>query len=95
MAENGGSGRGGGFLLGMVIGGLVGFAAGIFLAPRSGEETRALLSERGKEWRDKAEELAAATRERVSSATFEGRRAASRIRGENLFDDFDIDGEEM
>ena len=59
-----------------------------------GEETRALLIERGNEWRDKAEELAAATKERLSSAAFESRRAASQVRG-GSFNDFDLDLDEL
>ena len=89
MAENGGGGDGHGFITGFLIGGVVGFVAGILLAPKSGEETRAIIMERGGEWRDKAEELAAAARERVASATEQGRRAAARARGEADFDEFE------
>ena len=42
------------FLAGMVIGGLVGAAAAMLLAPQSGEETRALISDKGIELKDKA-----------------------------------------
>ena len=87
MANNDSEGDGHGFLTGFLIGGIVGFAAGILLAPKSGEETRAIIMERGSEWRDKAEELAAAARERMASATEEGRRAAARVRGETDFDE--------
>ena len=87
MADNGSEGDGHGFITGFLIGGIVGFVAGILLAPKSGEETRAIIMERGSEWRDKAEELAAAARERMASATEEGRRAAARVRGETDFDE--------
>ncbi len=86
--------RGGGMMVGLLIGGVIGFVAGMMLAPKSGEETRALLIERGNEWRDKAEELAAATKERLSSAAFESRRAASQVRG-GSFNDFDLDRDEL
>ena len=86
--------RGGGMMVGLLIGGAVGFVAGLMLAPKSGEETRALLIERGNEWRDKAEELAAATKERLSSAALESRRAASQVRG-GSFNDFDLDRDEL
>ncbi len=86
--------RGGGLMVGLMIGGVIGFVAGLMLAPKSGEETRALLIERGNEWRDKAEELAAATKERLSSAAFESRRAASQVRG-GSFNDFDLDRDEL
>ena len=87
MASDGNGDGGHGFLAGFLMGGAVGFLAGILLAPKSGEETRAIIMERGSEWRDKAGELAAAARERIASATEEGRRAAARMRGETDFDD--------
>ena len=86
--------KGGGMMVGLLIGGAIGFVAGLMLAPKSGEETRALLIERGNEWRDKAEELAAATKERLSSAALESRRAASQVRG-GSFNDFDLDRDEL
>ena len=86
--------KGGSMMMGLLIGGVVGFVAGLMLAPKSGEETRALLIERGNEWRDKADELAAATKERLSSAALEGRRAASQVRGGG-FTDFDLDRDEL
>ena len=89
MADNGSGSDGHGFVTGFLIGGIVGFVAGILLAPKSGEETRAIILERGGEWRDKAEELAAAARERIASATEEGRRAAAQARGEGEFDEFE------
>lgn len=78
---------GAGFVTGLFFGGLLGFAAGILLAPKSGEETRALIVERGGEWRDKAEELAAAANERIASATEESRRVAAKMRGELNYDE--------
>ena len=45
----------GGFLIGMLIGGIGGFLAGMILAAKSGEETRAFILDQGREWRDKAE----------------------------------------
>ncbi len=42
------------FLAGMVIGGLVGAAAAMLLAPQSGEETRALIRDKSIELKDKA-----------------------------------------
>ena len=86
--------KGSGMMVGLLIGGAIGFVAGLMLAPKSGEETRALLIERGNEWRDKAEELAAATKERLSSAALESRRAASQVRG-GSFNDFDLDRDEL
>jgi gas vesicle protein len=44
--------RGGGFLSGFMFGGLIGAALGLVLAPRSGEETRQMIRDRGVELRD-------------------------------------------
>ena len=41
----------GAFLAGFIIGGLVGAATALILAPQSGEETRSTLIARGNEWR--------------------------------------------
>ena len=91
MANNDG---GSSFLLGLVLGGVAGFVAGILLAPRSGEETRAMLSEKSSEWRERAGDLGAATRERLRQAVSEGQAAARRARGHagpEFDDEFDID----
>lgn len=55
MAE----GRGPGFFAGFLLGGIVGAAFGLLLAPRSGEETREMLMEKSGELRNVAEELSA------------------------------------
>jgi gas vesicle protein len=44
------------FFTGMVIGGLVGAAAALLLAPASGEETRAVIRDKSIELKDKAVE---------------------------------------
>ena len=46
------------FVAGFIVGGLVGFAAGLLMAPQAGEETQAQLRERGIELKGKAEGLA-------------------------------------
>jgi gas vesicle protein len=46
----------GAFFAGFVIGGLVGAAAALLMAPQSGEETRAQIQERGIELQTKAQE---------------------------------------
>lgn len=74
--DNGGVG----FWTGFIIGGVAGLVAGVLFAPKSGEETRALISEKTAEWRDRAEELAASARDRARSAIEEGRAAAARAR---------------
>ncbi len=54
---------GAGFVSGFLLGGLVGAAAALLLTPRSGEETRDTLMDRGIVLKDKAEEVAAKARE--------------------------------
>ena len=58
----------GSFFTGMVLGGIAGFVAGMVLAPKSGDETRELFSERGQELRDKADDLIAAAKGGISKA---------------------------
>ena len=84
MADNNGNGNGAGFWTGFVVGGMVGAIAGILFAPKSGEETRALIGEKTGEWRDRAEELAESAQYRIRSAVDEGRSAAAEVRGGNL-----------
>jgi gas vesicle protein len=95
MAENDNGGGGGRFLLGLLMGGIGGFVAGMILAPKSGEETRAFILDQSREWRDKADELTSATRERMATAATEGRRAASLMRDDDGFDDLDLDDENL
>jgi gas vesicle protein len=91
MADQDKNNGDGGLFRGMVIGGVAGFVLGMLLAPKSGDETRTLFSERSQELRDKADDFIAAARERMSSVASEGRRSARNMRGERLFDDLDID----
>ncbi len=42
------------FLLGSIVGGMVGTAVGMLMAPTSGEETRGQLMEKSKEFKDLA-----------------------------------------
>ncbi len=93
MADNDNSG--GGFLFGLIVGGIGGFVAGMVFAPKSGEETRAFIMDQSREWRDKADELTSATRERLATAATEGRRAASETRDDDGFDDLDLDDENL
>ena len=54
MSESGG--EIGAFMAGFVIGGLVGAATALILAPQSGAETRAQIAAKGDEWRRLGEE---------------------------------------
>ena len=94
MAENESSG-GGGFLLGILMGAVGGFVAGMVFAPKSGEETRAFILDQSREWRDKADELTSAARERMATAANEGRYAASQLRDAGSFKDLDLDDQDL
>ena len=62
MANDNGSGW---FVAGFILGGLVGFAAGLLMAPQPGEQTQAQLRERGIELKGMAEDLAYEARKRA------------------------------
>ena len=94
MAENESNG-GGGFLLGLMLGAIGGFVAGMVFARKSGEETRAFIVDQSREWRDKADELTSAARERMANAASEGRHAASQLRDVGGFKDLDLDDQEL
>jgi len=94
MAENESSG-GGGFLLGLLMGAVGGFVVGMVFAPKSGEETRAFILDQSREWRDKADELTSAARERMATAANEGRYAASQLRDAGGFKDLDLDDQDL
>ena len=68
-----------GFGTGLILGAAIGTLAGLLLAPKPGEETRAQMLERTAGLREKAEELAAEAREKVREAIEEGRSVASRM----------------
>lgn len=63
----------GAFLIGFVVGGLTGAAVSLLFAPKSGEETRALIKERAIELREKATETAQSAAEQVNSIASEAR----------------------
>jgi len=80
----------GAFLSGMLFGGLVGAAAALLYAPRSGEETRTVIREkslelkdsaveRGEEIRHQAEELADKTRTRFEEAASMAKERANEM----------------
>jgi gas vesicle protein len=69
----------GAFLVGFVIGGLVGAAVALMYAPQSGEETRTLIHDRSIELKDKALEKAEEAREKAEAAAAEARAQADKI----------------
>jgi gas vesicle protein len=63
MAER--SSGGAEFFAGLVIGGLVGAALALLMAPQSGEETRAQIRDKSLEYKDRAEEGVLVAREQA------------------------------
>ena len=72
--------EGAAFFAGLVIGGLVGAALALLLAPQSGEETRAQIRDKSLEYKDWAEEGYVQTRqqaqEQAAAAYEKGRQSA-------------------
>jgi gas vesicle protein len=66
-------GKGAEFLAGLLIGGLVGAATALLLAPQPGEETREDLREKGIELKDRVMELSEEARKRAEELQAEGR----------------------
>ncbi len=62
-----------GFFAGFLLGGVVGAAAALLITPRSGDETRDTLMERGIELKVKAEEVAAKAREEADDLLSKGK----------------------
>lgn len=65
--------KSGDFLAGFILGGLVGAAVALLLAPQPGEETRALLRERGIELKERADELSAEAKKLASGLQERGK----------------------
>lgn len=73
--DNGGSE----FFAGLMIGGLVGAAIALVMAPQSGEETRAQIRDKSVELKDRANETLAEAREKAEAITADARRRAEEI----------------
>ena len=69
-------------LLGFLAGLALGVAAGVILAPQSGEATRAQLSEQGIMLRDRSSGLSGEIRDRATNALSQGRDMYARTRDE-------------
>lgn len=70
----------GAFMSGFVIGGLVGAAVALLMAPQSGEETRTQIRDKGIELRDQVEATTDEARKRAESLAQEARTRAERLR---------------
>ena len=68
--------------LGFLAGFALGVAAGLILAPQSGEATRAQLSEQGIMLRDRSSGLTDEIRARATNALSQGRDMYARTKGE-------------
>ncbi len=70
------------FFIGLLVGFGLGVAAGLILAPQSGEATRAQLGEQGIMLRDRSGELRNEIRARANDALSQGRDLYSRTQSE-------------
>ena len=69
----------GAFLAGFVVGGFVGAAVALLLAPQTGEETRTLIHDKSIELKDKAVERAEEARVKAEAAAAEARARAEEL----------------
>jgi gas vesicle protein len=70
------------FTMGLLVGFGLGVAAGLLLAPQSGEETRAQLGEQGIMLRDRSAEVSSDLRARANDALAQGREMYQRTKEE-------------
>lgn len=70
------------FLIGLLVGFGLGVAAGLLLAPQSGEDTRAQLGEQGIMLRDRSADVGSELRSRANEALEQGREIYQRTKNE-------------
>ncbi len=70
------------FVFGLLMGFALGVVVGLILAPQSGEDMRAQLSEQGITLRDRSSELRNEIRARATDALAQGREMYQRTKGE-------------
>lgn len=80
----------GAFLAGFMMGGLVGAAVALLMAPQSGEETRTLIREKSIELKDKAAETAEEARHRAEKALED-----ARVRAESAYQEVRVRADEV
>ena len=68
------------FTIGLLVGFGLGIAAGLLLAPQSGENTRAQLSEQGIMLRDRGADVSSDLRTRANDALAQGREIYQRTK---------------
>ncbi|MEK7278019.1 MAG: YtxH domain-containing protein [Chloroflexota bacterium] len=81
MASNNDSDTGS-FLVGFIIGGLVGAAVALILAPQSGAETREQIRQKGIELKEQGEETLTEARAKAEAAAAEARARAEKLAGD-------------
>lgn len=69
----------GGFLSGILIGGLAGTTVALLTAPQSGKKTRALIRRQGVELRDQAAEAMDEARQQTERAVRQARQSERRV----------------
>ncbi|MDX1437815.1 MAG: YtxH domain-containing protein [Anaerolineales bacterium] len=74
----------GAFLVGLVLGGLVGAVAALLMAPQSGEETRVMIRDKSVELRDAAAATADDAITRAEAALDDARARASELREKSV-----------
>ena len=67
----------GSFVTGFMVGGLIGAAVALLLAPQSGEETREMIRDKGVELRDQVETTASDARVRAEEIAQDARSRAT------------------
>lgn len=80
----------GAFFAGLVIGGLVGAAAALLTAPKSGEETRTMIKEKSIELRDRAVEVSQDARHKAEVALED-----ARVRADEALEDLRVKAEDL
>lgn len=78
------------FLAGFLMGGLVGAAVALLMAPQSGEETRTIIREKSIELKDKATETAEEARHRAEKALED-----ARVRAEAAYQEVKVRADEV
>ncbi|MCB0165684.1 MAG: YtxH domain-containing protein [Anaerolineae bacterium] len=76
--------EGGAFFAGLVIGGLVGAALALLLAPQSGEETRAQIRDRSLEYKDLAEDNLMTVRSRATEAGLKAQEQVAALQAKSM-----------
>ena len=79
MADRDSGMEAGAFFAGVLIGGLVGAATALLMAPSAADETRRKLGERSETFRDRASDVMEDARERAETTVIDARRKAESI----------------